>query len=432
MNQAATPLNAEQQLAADAFFSFLFNSDREMNIRGPGGVGKTFLMGHLIDKVLPQYFESCRLMGITSEYDEVVMTATTNKAAEVLGVATGRPTSTLHSFLNLKVQDDYSTGEQKITKTGNWYIHTRKIIFVDEASMIDHALRVLLLEGTIGCKIVYVGDHCQCAPVKETISPVYKSNLPSVDLTIPMRTNVPELHAINLQLRSTVETGVFQPIQIIPGIIDHLDNDRMQEELLKTFGHQTASSRILAYRNKRVNEYNDYIRDIRGLSLNYSVGELLINNNAIRIGKGMLSVEEEVEILEQSSSSELIQIEHDVHLEVINTTLRNGYNDTIRNVLLPVDRNHFSQLIAYYKRTKNWNRYFHLKNNYPDLRPRDAATVYKAQGSTYDDVFIDLGDLSACPNPNQAARMLYVAFSRARYRVFTFGNLADRFGGLQF
>ena len=46
MNQAVElPLNAEQQAAADGFFAFLFNDEKEINLRGPGGVGKTYLMG---------------------------------------------------------------------------------------------------------------------------------------------------------------------------------------------------------------------------------------------------------------------------------------------------------------------------------------------------------------------------------------------------
>jgi ATP-dependent exoDNAse (exonuclease V) alpha subunit len=59
-----------------------------------------------------------------------------------------------------------------------------------------------------------------------------------------------------------------------------------------------------------------------------------------------------------------------------------------------------------------------------------AKTVHKSQGSTHDDVYIDLGNISTCHNPNQAARMLYVAFSRARNRVFLFGQLAEKYGGL--
>ena len=432
MNQAVElPLNAEQQAAADGFFAFLFNDEKEINLRGPGGVGKTYLMGYLIDRVLPQYFQTCALMGIEAIYTDVVMTATTNKAAEVLGVATGRPAQTAHSFFNLKVVDDYSTGKSKVSKTGAWKVHERKIIFVDEASMVDSALRQYINEGTLRCKIVYVGDHCQLAPVHESLSPVYRDNLGNLDLTIPMRTNVPELHAINQQLRDTVETGVFRPIQAVPGIIDVLNSDDMEAMLIDTFKTQNPASRILAYHNNRVNDYNAFIREIRGLPSVYGLHELLINNSAIRVGKGMLSVEEEVEIVEQAECSQFDEIDSGVSLEVIMTTLRDSYGNHIR-VPVPVDRDHFTKLLAYYKRNKNWHKFFHLKNNYPDLRPRDAATVYKAQGSTYDSVFIDLGDLSTCPNPNQAARMLYVAFSRARHRVFLYGELAERFGGLIF
>ena len=46
------------------------------------------------------------------------------------------------------------------------------------------------------------------------------------------------------------------------------------------------------------------------------------------------------------------------------------------------------------------------------------------------DVFIDLGDISTCHNPNQAARMLYVAVSRARHGIYFYGELASKYGGL--
>ena len=135
------PLNQGQQAAADGFFKFLFTPEKELILSGPGGVGKTFLMGYLIDRIMPRYFETCQLMGQKPAYDEVVMTATTNKAAEVLALATNRPTSTIHSFLNLRVKDNYTTGKSELTKTGAWGVHERKIIFVDESSMIDTPLR---------------------------------------------------------------------------------------------------------------------------------------------------------------------------------------------------------------------------------------------------------------------------------------------------
>lgn len=422
------PLNAGQQAAADGFFSFLFSTTPELNISGPGGVGKTFLMGYLIDEILPRYHQTCAMMGIPVEYDEVVMTATTNKAAEVLGIATGRPAQTIQSYMNLKVMDDYKTGKSSLIKTRSWRVHQKKIIFVDEASMIDSSLLSMIREGTHQCKIIYVGDHCQLAPITEPLSPIYRQGIPFFELIEPMRTGIAELQAINYQLRKTVETGVFEPIKLVPGIIDHLNSEEMEMEIQKYF-HEANNSRVLAYTNSRVVAYNDHIRELRHLTDTYTVGENLINNNAIQLSDGMLSVEQEVQVA-RLGEVEAVSIEPGVDLMVRYSDLKTRYNNLVEDIPLPEDREHFTALIKYYQKQKNWGRYFFLKNTFPDLRPRDAATVHKAQGSTYDTVFVDLGNLSTCHNPNQAARLLYVAFSRAQNRVVLYGKLADKYGGL--
>lgn len=426
------PLNAGQQAAADGFFAFLMGNQKELIISGPGGVGKTFLMGHMVDEIMPQYFSTCKLMGIEPEYREVVMTATTNKAAEVLSLNTGRPSSTIHSFLGLKVQDDFETGRSKLSKTKNWTVHQKKIIFIDECSMIDTPLRRYILEGTHQCKIVYVGDHCQLAPVMETLSPIYRSNLPFFELTEPMRTDKPDLLALNKQLRTTVETGVFKPIKIVPGIIDHLDGEQMQALVDQLFIETETSARLLAYTNKTVVNYNDYIRSLRGLPVEYTVGEILVNNSAIQLPKGMISVEQEVEIIALNDKTEMVLIDpkQQVFLEVIHADLETSLGEVYRGVPLPVDKEHFTALAKYYGRIKEWVTYFNLKNNYPDLRPRDSCTVHKSQGSSYDISLIDLDDLSSCRNPDLAARLLYVGISRARHRVVFYGTLAEKYGGL--
>ena len=111
-------------------------------------------------------------------------------------------------------------------------------------------------------------------------------------------------------------------------------------------------------------------------------------------------------------------------------TLSLSNSGVFTNVPLPVDREHFNALLSHYGKARNWKKYFDLKNYYPDLRPHDASTVYKAQGSTYDTVFVDLGNISTCHNANQAARMLYVALSRPRTRIVLYGELAEKYGGL--
>ena len=249
------------------------------------------------------------------------------------------------------------------------------------------------------------------------------------ELTEQMRTSVPELQALNQQLRDTVETGVFNPIHEVPGIVEYLDDAAMQRMLDITFANQTTGSRVLAYTNRRVVEFNDYIRQKRMLPDSFQAGEILVNNSAIKLGKGKsLSVESEVTIRANRGPSQ-IEIEKGIFMDVEYLDFTRHLGEMFNHVPVPIDRSHFNELVKYYKRQKNWERYFYLKQNFPDLRPRDAATVHKSQGSTYDSVFVDLGNISTCHQADQAARMLYVAFSRAKTKVYVYGDLAAKYGG---
>lgn len=429
MQKIELPLNQGQQAAADGFFEFLLSDELEMGISGPGGVGKTFLMGYLIDKIMPMYFRTCQMMDIKAEFNEVVMTATTNKAADVLSAQTGRPAQTVHSLFNLKVQDDYATGVSKVTKTKSWMVHQNKIIFVDESSMIDKALYGFIQEGTLKCKIVYVGDKCQMAPVREKLSPVYKQGMRFYDLTEPMRNaGQPALQDICSLVRKSVETGEFYDLKLVPGVIDYLTDDEMPAALLADFQCPDHNNKIVAYTNSRVVEFNDYVRDIRGLPPSWVVGEFVVNNSPIRVKTGILSVETIVKIVDMSPDTEVEMIEPGVDLEVRFMDLENQHGEVYAGMPVPVDSEHFSKLVRYYANRKNWERYYYLKNTFPDLRARDASTVYKAQGSSCDTIYIDLGNLSTCKDPEQAARQFYVGVSRARQRIIFYGQLAEKFG----
>ena len=436
MNAIANPLNHGQQTAGDAFFGFLFDENqKEFIISGPAGVGKTFLMSHMIDAIMPRYLEMCRLMGIEAIYDDVVMCATTNKAAEVLAQSTRRPTSTIHSFLALKPANDFTDGTSSLQRRKDWKVHTRKIIFIDECSMMDTPLWQAIHDATLKCKIVYVGDHNQLAPVKETLSPIYRQNAPFFELTEPMRNaDQPALMNICQQLRETVESGVFKPIQLVPGAIDYLVDADMELGMEMVFKQTDNSSRILAYTNKRVMDYNDHIRWVRALPSTFQAGEKLVNNSAIQLKEAMLSVEAGVEVLRHHGSS-MVHVDRvdgqSIEVEVNHYDLQaSSCGQTYQDVRVPADRDHFNELVRYYKRQRDWPKYYFLLESFADLRPRDAATVHKAQGSTYDSVFIDLTNISTCHNPDQAARMLYVAVSRAKHRVYLYGELADKYGGL--
>ena len=429
---SAYNLNQGQQNAADKFLQFLFSPDKEFIISGPAGVGKTYLMSYIIDNTMPRYLEMCKLIGVKPEFTDVVMTAITNKAADVLSQSVKRPTSTVHSFFNLTVRDDYASGKTILKQTNKWKVHQNLIIFVDESSMIDSELWKMLHDGTMNCKLVYVGDRHQLAPVMEDLSPIYKHDTEMVELTQPVRNaNQPALMNICQQLRETVNDGIFKPIEIVPGVIDLLDSQQMQAEIFNQFMVQTHDARILAFTNEQVIKYNDHIRGIRNLPDALQAGEYMVTNNVCHHSKGNLSVESEVEVIRNHGASKiLIDAEHNVELDVDTLDLEDTLGNRLSNVPFPTNRTHFGKLTKFYYNKKDWTNYFALKNNFADLRPRDAATVHKSQGSTYNTVFIDIGNISRCNIPSQAARMLYVAFSRAKSRVFLYGDLASKYGGL--
>lgn len=428
-------LNQGQQEGADAFFRFLLDDTKQhLIITGPGGVGKTFLMGHLIDSIIPTYHQTCALMNIPVKYTTVHMTATTNKAAEVLGLATNRPTSTIHSHLGLKVLEDYETGAMKLQPTPKSYVHTNEILFIDEASMIDKKLRQYLRNFmSSSCKIVFVCDDRQLAPVGEDLSVIFKEGHDVIELTEQMRTNVTSLTELHKQMRETVATGKFKPIVADGKNIIHITDGDEAEKLVHNLFHDTEhNGRILAYANRVVLDYNDHIRSLRDLPTLFVAGEHLVCNTAFPVvnlqTKRTIAVEEQV-VLTEISDTDLTYKLGDVVLPYRKATITDAFGSDFP-IFICLDRDHLTRSLKWLANQKMWVQFFHLKERFPDLRMRDACTVHKSQGSTYDYVFIDADNLSRCNDPNTAARLLYVAISRARNTVYLYGQLAQKYGGI--
>lgn len=375
------------------------------------------MLDHMID-MLPNTERICNIMGAEPLVD-IKLTATTNKAAEVLQERfPNRDVTTIHSCLGLTVRDDYRTGKTNTVKGKNFSYLQDTLLLMDEASMADTQLLKLIEEATNrNCKIVFIGDHCQLAPVSEKESPAFNSGFLTSYLTTQVRTsNSPDLTALNTQLRETVETGVFKPISPVPGVIDFV-NDETFRSLMDThfINQETPGHKILAYTNKRTQEFNSYIREQKGLPPHLIVGDTVISNNSIEVGSSRTKIEKEYRVTQVSSS---VNTDDKVGIQ-FRTVVLNG------NLHVWVAEN-YSQLAGSIReaaRIKDWETYFYLKNNFADLRIAYAGTAHKSQGSTYHTVYIDLSDLRVCRDPQELARLLYVATSRATTRVVFYGSL---------
>jgi exodeoxyribonuclease-5 len=428
-----TALNPDQQRVADEIFSFLLDpNQKEMSISGPAGVGKTYLLQYLFNRIMPMYIDACKMLGLKESIEKMVFTATTNRAADVLTSTIGQSAQTIHSFMNLKVYDDMSSGRQRITKSKNFTVHMNTLIVIDEASMVDRELKKILEDGTnSSCKIIYVGDHCQMAPVGEKLSLVWGSHIPRSNLTIPMRNSgQPALMALCDQMRATVQTGLFYPIYLVPGVIEQLDGPQMENHVNRVFMDIENDSRIMTYTNNEAKSYNEYIRAIRGNFARFDTGEMVVNNSGIDLkGQGTLCAEMEFSVKRDTALSDETLDVDGMQLVTYKLQLTSLKNNTVYQVYQADDPVYYQKILAYFRSHKDWPNYFRLKNMIPDLRSRDASTVYKAQGSSFNSVYIDLQDIGKSNIADQVARMLYVAVSRPRNRIYFYGRLPDKYLG---
>lgn len=422
----AAKLNQEQQQAFMEVISFINDPTRKFHrVSGDAGSGKSFFISEVADSILQHKQTSTRLW-------TVAVTATTNKAAAVLKGSMKHRRSdiqTIYSFMNLRVHNDFNTGEQKVIPTAKWEVHDGTILIVDEASMVNQTLYNYIDKGTTeDCKILFVGDKNQLAPVKENISPVYSKNKTESFLTKPVRQqNQQAMMDLAEMAKQTVLTGEFFEIPEVPGVIDHITGNQMKGILERDFAQEDHARRILCYTNDRVRNYNLYVRELRGYTQNYEVGEMLTNNSAAElVDKTRLYTDQVIEVLERGDPYEQEPVPGGI-CEFVDLVVRDPETFQIYNVTVTEDPNDREEILKYWKSRKKWDRFFKFRDNHPDLRAVAASTTHKAQGSTYDEVIVDLADIGKCTQQEMAARLVYVALTRPKNRLFIRGSLPERF-----
>lgn len=434
--------NADQIKAEEGFVDFLLNPDeKEMRIIGPAGCGKSWLVHRLITVAMEEYKQNCRALGLEPEYDKHALTAMTNKAAQELSDATGLDVQTIHSFLCLAVRPNFKTGKQELQRTASWTIIEKYIIFIDEAFMMDRALLKELRMSTLKCKIVFIGDDRQLDPVEDVNSPISLLDVRTVELTIPVRNSgSPDLQELCRILRQNVtdvetarDLGInhqWPTLPHVPGVIDWMTQPELEALLQNTLIVPNGRNLITAYTNQRINDYNSYLRSHRGQGHLFETGEVLISNDMYERGKFRIRNEATVHIVHADPHVSWINI-GELSVPTQYVRVRAGDDFDIPVVL---DREFMRDAVKWAAKqakagSMDWQLYFQLKQDFADFRPRDAATVHKAQGSTKELVVVDLDNIGTCTVPSMAARLLYVAVSRAKQRVIFFGKLPRRYGG---
>lgn len=430
-------LTQDQEKANNDFLDFMVSDDSYFVIQGAAGTGKSFLVKHLLETFYSRYKAYCLMLQKEAKEFDIKITATTNKAVsvledfleDILAQHNNMQIVTIYSLLGLRVQNDRKTGKTTLTynpNQANQFQYTQGIIplvFIDEYSFFGDELQDIIenvLVNGAKAKIVYIGDKYQLSPTGQSVSAVEKLQCSRAELDEIIR-NSGHILQTGTQFRRTVETGIFNPIHYNSHDVIHCKGPEFQQRVEASFGAsdwEPSKSRILAWTNERVQEYNKHVRSYLHLPERFQTGEAVITNEYISGHKNYhRSVDSWVRITRAMPDTVTQYGIPGYMVELDNTHV--GF--------LPDNAQKTKELLKQLAKDKDWKKYFEIKETWLDLRPIYASSIHKSQGSTYETVFLDLSDIGKNWNASDVARLLYVGITRASKQVVCYGYLPNRY-----
>ena len=403
-------LTSDQQTALKELNKFILHPTRPIHIlSGYSGCGKSTLVKFFLAG-LPEVIRTQKLLVPSTIEMPLILAASTNKAARVLSDILDTDVGTIHSSLGIKIKFDYKTG--KVTTLVNPVPVENSLILIDECSYIDDVFLTTIYRSTTNCKFLFIGDSAQLNIKGKPV--VFNKNYPESKLTKVVRQSEGNpIIDVATNFRNVVNGATWKPFKLIDPYITKLtkpDFNRLIKQEFNNCNWDASKSKLVAWRNNTVIEYNKFIQSSENTHTfpkhTYAICNSYIQN---LFSLNSISTEELVYIQESTRGTDL-----DVE----------GTWVTIKDACYFVPDNFKVKeaLLKLFRKEQEWEKVKKITSTWIDLRHPYASTVDKAQGSTYDKIFIDLDDLSRCTNPNRLARMLYVAVSRARHQVIFTGD----------
>lgn len=450
-------LYPSQQEAMEKLDNWYNSKSLECTLCGYAGTGKTYILKYFLENIVNKSF---------------TITAPTHKALRVLESQVGRKGMTLHSLHGLKPNIDlqnFDIENPQFDPLNPSKIQNYNLIIIDECSMINKDLFELNRKRAIefNVKILYVGDPLQLPPVNEEVSLTFATVKEKVELTDIVRQEKgnPLLELFSLlrddiqnhgnkflnyiiRNRSNINNGIGYEIVPTSQFSQHLINEFNSDAFHKNIDHL----RITAYTNQAITDWNNLIRNnIVGKDADIiHINDLLLSYNTI--------VDEFKEAIILNSEDYIIEdirpYISDENIKTFAINLKSMYDGHITQPFLIVDSKDVSflkykEILTYlYNRAANrvqhgWFVYYKFKNRFltntqfsidtiqgqkwikKDIDYGYAMTVHKTQGSTFDNVAIDLTNIVFCNTKygrkendiDIRNKLIYVALSRARNSV---------------
>ena len=413
---ADAPFTEDQQEAYNRVYDRLARGERFTGLRGYAGTGKTYLVSRLVEQLLD---EDCA----------VTVCAPTHKAVQVLSEELGDAPvqmQTLHSFLGLRLNPTEEGEYELVAEEERDF--TEGVVIVDEASMIGREEWSHIEDAPFWVQWLFVGDPAQLPPVNEEPSPALDVPGPTLETIHRQAADNPILE-LATKIRTGADGRFGSKFEDGKGVAVTRNREEFLDSVLRTFdteafAEDATHARMLAYRNKTVRRYNREIRAERyGADADRFVeGEWLVGTETwFHDGVQRLTNSEEVRV--KKATVDTFEADDQSEWTVWELKVRTPGRGLTRTVHV-LHEDEFERYEERLERRREkaqddpskWDRFFELREQFARVDYAYATTVHRAQGSTYDTVFVDHRDVRVCRGDERDA-LLYVAVTRPSRRL---------------
>lgn len=443
--------------------------DFKRALSGPAGSGKTFLVKALI--------KNCN-----TSYSLIKLSAPTHKACRVLKESINIPgvkAYTMASCLGFRPNYDaanFDVNNPPFDTKGKIKIleEKPKLLIIDESSMIGRG-ELFYIEKfckQANCKILFIGDASQLPPVNEKYSPAFKAvNTCFLNQIVRQGEDNPVSEILSI-LRKDIENKSYSFLNYIIKFRSKfndsytkgyqvLNPNTFSETVKVNFNDEEyvkniEFTKLVAYTNSCVSNWNKFIRNN---IIKDSDKSVLTKNDLILSGITIVNKFNETVIInsEEYIIHDIVNYVHPTYnIKGFMVKFQAIYGGAISTPLFVIDHTDKFSIQMYYKvsndlitaaknaksnlRAQRWKDYYafkescllliEIKNSLGQVlvnRNIDygfCITAHKAQGSTYDTVFVDVDDIvfdkngyirNDCDTIN---RLLYVACSRCKNKLY--------------
>lgn len=416
-------------------------------LKGYAGTGKTYTIARFIEGLLAKHPKW-----------RIAMTAPTNKAVQVLReTATFQNEQveykTIHSLLGLKekITDSGDIEFERDLNEPQPEIRTRfKVIIIDEVSMLQDKLFYDIRRYINDVKIILMGDPAQIPPVgKDDCEPFLnpeEHGIIEYQLTKIMRQGDGSAIVHNaFQIRQNLASEGHQwqqgsDLRLLATPAQRPDIVRLFKESFEGAEH-LGGVRAIAWTNRKVREYNDYIRTLfygpEKAQERYIPGEMLVMNKPFvatsvngQADEFLLQTNQEISI--QSLAVDHMDLDNEKQYKVFIARVSfidtKGKESTGEILLIHPDSEHAfikkcNQLrdaaihSPFGERKGAWKWYYAVLRSVADVNYAYAITAHKSQGSTYDTAIVDVKNIMLNENVVERNRILYTAITRAKNQL---------------